>query len=221
MKMQLFSRFMLLPAALIAVAVSGAAIAVERIKVMALFSDKAMVEIDGTRRFLRAGERSPEGVTLISANSRGAVIEVGGRREQYQLGASYGGNFARTEKREVRITRNRQGAFITPGSINGRPTEMLVDTGATSVAMSEVEAKRLGIPYRLKGKESGVQTASGFAKAYQITLAKVQVGDIQVTNVDAVVIKGSSPQQVLLGMSFLQRVKMDVEGAVLILSNQP
>jgi aspartyl protease family protein len=221
MKIQFFSRCMLLSAALIAVAVSSAAIAVERIKVMALFSDKAMVEIDGTQRFLRAGERSPEGVMLISANSHEAVIEVEGRREQYQLGASYGGNFARTKKREVRISRNRQGAFVTPGSINGRSTEMLVDTGATSVAMSEVEAKRLGIPYRLNGKKSGVHTASGFANAYQITLAKIQVGDIQVTNVDSVVIKGSSPQHVLLGMSFLKRVKMDVEGSVLILSNQP
>jgi len=211
-------RLQLVVAALV---VSSAAGAVELLKVMALFPDKAMVEIDGTRRFLRAGERTPEGVVLISASSRGAVIEVDGSRENYQLGASYGGNFTKTGKREVRITRNPQGAFITLGSINGRSTEMLVDTGATSVAMSEVEARRLGIPYRLKGKKSGVHTASGFANAYQITLARVQVGEIELTNVDGVVIKGSSPREVLLGMSFLKRVKMDVEGSVLVLSNAP
>ncbi|HXK56208.1 MAG: TIGR02281 family clan AA aspartic protease [Gammaproteobacteria bacterium] len=214
-------RLMLFCAALIAVAVSSAAQAVERIKVMALFPEKAMVEIDGTRRFLRVGEPSPEGVVLKSANARGAVIEVEGRSEQYQLGASYGGNFAATAKREVRIPRNRQGSFVTLGSINGRSTEMLVDTGATSMAMSEVEAKRLGIPYRFNGKRSGVQTASGVANAYQITLAQVQVGEIELKNVDAVVIKGNSPPGVLLGMSFLNRVKMEVEGSVLILSKQP
>jgi len=218
-KIPSFSRWVLFAGALIAVAASAAAMAVERVKVMALFSEKAMVEIDGTRRFLRMGERSPEGVLLISANARAAVLEVNGRREKYRLGSSYGGNFADTGMLEVRIPRNNQGAFITPGSINGRSTEMLVDTGATSVAMSEVEAKRLGIPYRLKGKKSGVQTASGFAKAYQITLSRVQVGAIELSNVDGVVIKGSSPQQVLLGMSFLKRVKMDVDGAMLILSN--
>ncbi|MCB1868939.1 MAG: TIGR02281 family clan AA aspartic protease [Gammaproteobacteria bacterium] len=221
MNIHFIPRLVLLPAVVIAVAVSGAALAVERLKVMALFPDKAMVELDGTRRFLRAGEPSPEGVVLISANARGAVIEVNGRREEYQLGASYGGNFAETAVREVRIPRNRQGAFLTLGSINGRSTEMLVDTGASSVAMSEVEAKRLGIPYRLNGMKSTVRTASGFANAYQITLANVQVGAIELTNVDGVVVKGDSPREVLLGMSFLKRVKMDVEGSVLVLSNQP
>ena len=216
-----FFRLIVLSAALLLLAASSAVGAVERVKVMALFPDKAMVEIDGTRRFLRAGERSPEGVVLISADPHGAVIEVNGRRDNYQLGASYGGNFAESEKREVRITRNSQGAFVTLGSINGRSTDMLVDTGATSVAMSELHAKRLGIPYRISGKKSGVHTASGFANAYQITLGRVQVGEIEITNVEAVVIKGSSSREVLLGMSFLKRVKMDLEGSVLVLSSAP
>lgn len=216
-----FPRLYMLSAMLTLLAASSAAMAVERVKVMALFPGKAMVEIDGTQRFLRVGERSPEGVLLISADPHGAAIEVNGRRDKYQLGASYGGNFAKSEKREVRITRNSQGAFVTLGSINGRSTDMLVDTGATSVAMSEVHAKRLGIPYRISGKKSGVHTASGFANAYQITLARVQVGEIELTNVDGVVIKGDSPREVLLGMSFLKRVKMDVEGSVLVLSSAP
>jgi len=207
--------------ALIMCAVSAPVFAVGFLKVMALFPDKAMVEIDGTRRFLRVGEATPEGVVLISANSRGAVIEVDGKRENFKLGSSYGGNFAKTAAREVRIPRNSQGAFVTLGSINGRSTEMLVDTGATSVAMSEVEARRLGIPYRLDGVKSGVRTASGFAGAYQVTLSRVQVGDIELSNVDAVVIKGDSPHAVLLGMSFLKRVNMEVDGSVLVLTGMP
>lgn len=193
-------------------------VAVDLLKVMALFPGKAMVEIDGTRRFLRVGDATPEGVVLISANSHGAVIEVDGKRENFKLGSSYGGNFAKSAVREVRIPRNSQGAFVTLGSVNGRSTEMLVDTGATTVAMSEIEAKRLGISYRLDGVKSGVQTASGFANAYQVSLSRVQVGDIELTNVDAMVIKGNSPHAVLLGMSFLKRVNMEIEGSVLVLS---
>jgi aspartyl protease family protein len=207
--------------ALFFVLCSGAASAVERIKVVALFTDKAMVEIDGTRRLLKAGTPSPEGVKLISSNARGALIEVDGKRERYQLGASYGGNFARAEALEVRIARNRQGAFVTVGTINGRQVEMLVDTGATSVAMSEPEAKRLGIQYRLTGKRSGVSTASGYARAYKVNLDRVQVGEIALNNIDAVVIEGDSPRQVLLGMSFLNQVKMDVGDAVLVLKSEP
>lgn len=88
---------------------------------------------------------------------------------------------------------------------------MLVDTGASSVAMSEVEAKRLGIPYRLNGMKSTVRTASGFANAYQITLANVQVGAIELTNVDGVVVKVIHPVR-CCSMSFLKRVKWMSKG---------
>ena len=117
--------------------------AVERLRVVGLFSGKAMVEIDGQNRLLRVGKRSPEGVLLISATAREAVIEVDGKRSSYTLGSHVGSGFAKPDSREVQIWRDRQGAYRTVGSINGQTTDLLVDTGATSVAMSEVEAKRL------------------------------------------------------------------------------
>jgi len=196
------------------------ATAVEGIRILALFPDKAMVKIDGKQRFLRVGKPSPEGVLLISSNARGAVIEVDGRRENYKLSSHVGGNFAEPKLREVRIQRSNNGSYLISGSINGRPVDMLVDTGATSVAMSEKEAKRLGIQYRLKGKKTGVSTASGVAKAYALTLDRVRVGAIELLNVEGVVIEGNSPQQVLLGMSFLQEVDMDNQGTVLLLRSK-
>ncbi len=214
------SRHIVLLLLLLGISVPRFALPVERIKVMALFSGKAMVEIDGRQRLLREGQSSPEGVLLVSANARGAVLEVDGRREDYELGASYGGRFVKPEVREVRIPRNNQGAYMTVGSINGRSANMLVDTGATSVAMSEVEARRLGIPYRIKGRKSGVHTASGFANAYALSLRRVRVGQIELTDVDAVVIEGNAPQQVLLGMSFLGAVEMDVQGNMLVLRSK-
>ena len=53
--------------------------AVESIRVVGLFKDKAVVQIDGTQRMLSTGQTSPEGVKLISANAREAVMEVDGR----------------------------------------------------------------------------------------------------------------------------------------------
>lgn len=194
--------------------------AVERVKVMALFPGKAMLQIDGQQRLLRAGQRSPEGVLLVSATASEAVIEINGRRETYGLGSQVGGTFARREAVEVRIWADAQGGYRTTGSINGRMAEMLVDTGATSVAMSELEARRLGISYRVEGEPSGVRTASGFARAWSVTLDRVQVGEITLQRVEAVVIEGGSPAQVLLGMSFLGRVKIEQQGTVMVLQSR-
>lgn len=194
--------------------------AVEKIRVMALFQDKAMVEIDGKNRLLRKGETSPEGVLLISADSKGAVLEIDGHQEAYQLGNHVGGNFKQREATEVKIWRDNSGSFTTVGSINGRTVNMLVDTGATSVALSEREAIRLGVPYRLKGKKMMVSTASGRAMGYEITLGQVKVGSLTLRNVEAMVIEGDSPREVLLGMTFLNRVQMENQGTVMVLRSK-
>lgn len=194
--------------------------AVERVRVMALFADKAMVQIDGENRLLRVGQPSPEGVVLISANAREAVMEVDGRRDTYALGSHFGGSFAQPESLVVQIWRDRSGAYRTVGSINGLTTDMLVDTGATSVAMSESEAKRLGIQYQLQGIKTGVNTASGYARAYAVKLDRVRVGEIELRQVEGIVIEGDAPQQVLLGMSFLKQVEMENQGAMLLLRSR-
>ena len=195
----------------------GPAWPAERLRVVGLFAGKAMVEIDGRNRLLQAGERSPEGVLLISSTAREAVIEMDGERSSYTLGSHVGSGFAKPVSREVQIWSDHQGAYRTVGSINGQTTDMLVDTGATSVAMSEVEARRLGIQYRLKGERTGVRTASGYARAHSLLLDRVRVGEIELHQVEAVVIEGSLPQQVLLGMSFLKRIRMENKGTMLLL----
>lgn len=196
------------------------AAAVESIQVLALFSGKAMVSIDGRQRMLSQDQRSPEGVLLISANSREAVLEIDGVEQSYQLGQQINTRYQATEEAEAKIWLNGGDRYTTVGSINGRTVNFLVDTGATSVAMSSVEAKRLAIPYRLNGKQIVVSTASGYARGYAITLDRVKVGDIQLHNVGATVIEGSSPRQVLLGMTFLGRVTMVDQGEFMVLKKK-
>ena len=188
-----------------------------RVKVMALFSDRAMLEIDGQQRLLRAGQTGPAGVKLISADTHEAIVEIAGRREALGFGSSVGGTFAAREAAEVTIYRDLKGSYTAVGSINGRPVNFLVDTGATAIAMSANEAKRLGIAFRVDGDPVGVSTASGLVKGHRVTLDRVSVGDLALRNVEALIIAGDRPEQVLLGMTFLNRVEMRQDGTVMVL----
>jgi len=154
---------------------------------------------------------------LISADSRQAVIEVDGKRQTYPLGAHVSTQYTQPEVITAKIWRDQSGSYTTVGSINGRTVDFLVDTGATAVAMDTLDAKRLGIQYKLEGDHIYVGTANGRAPAYAVTLDRVQVGDITLHQVAAYVIDGAGSGRVLLGMSFLNRVKMEDQGSVLML----
>ena len=186
------------------------------IVVKGLFKNGAIAEINGKQRMLKVGRRSPEGVLLISADSQKAVAEVDGERRELVLDQRIGGTYAEPERAEVRIARGDNSHYYTPGRINNRPVNFVVDTGASSIAMHTQQAKALGIQY-LRGKVMLVGTANGTTEAYKITLNNVSVGDVVVHNVEAVVMEGMSPDYILLGNSYLSRVEMKVDSGVLVL----
>ncbi len=192
-------------------------LAVEQIYVEALFSGQAMVKVDGKRRLLKLNKPSPEGLLLISASSSEAVIEYEGERQTYPLGSRVSTNFSKPKQVSAKIWRDQGGSYRTVGTINGRTVNFLVDTGASAVAMYRSDAKRLGIQYRLEGAPMYVNTANGTAPAYEITLDRVQVGDILLRQVRGFVIESSGSGHILLGMSFLNRVTMENQGSVLML----
>jgi aspartyl protease family protein len=190
------------------------------VNVVGLFNDKAVVEIDGGRaRVLSAGTRTAEGVKLISASSDGAVFEIDGTRRTLQMGQSVSSSYASGKKPTVTLVADSRGHFVTMGSINGGSTQFLVDTGATSVAMSAAEARKLGIQY-LRGQQGYTSTAGGIVSAYKVTLNSVTVGNITLNQVDCVVLEGPGMPITLLGMSFLNRVEMKREGSTMTLVKQ-
>lgn len=196
-------------------------VAVERVQVVGLFKDRVVIMIDGQQRLLRIGQRSPEGVKLIRADSRKAVLEIDGRSVELVLDRGVGGQYRRPEAGpEARIYRNSGGMFMTVGTINGLPVNFLVDTGASQIAMNAREARRLGVDFRVDGERAAVSTASGYARAYAIKLASVKVGAIELQNVDALVIDGSHPTEVLLGMSFLSRLEIVNSNEVMVLKRK-
>lgn len=186
-----------------------------------LFKDTAIVMIDGQKRVLKAGRTSPEGVTLIRADSEMAVIEIDGQQDTYRLGKHISSNFkAAPEKATISITPDQNGMYLVNGSIDNFPVKFLVDTGATFIAMNEQQARRLGIDYKMNGVEGSTSTASGIAKAWYIKLKKVKAGPLMLRDVEAAVIKGEYPTKVLLGNSFLNRLQMVRHGQIMELRSQ-
>lgn len=192
------------------------------ISVTALFGGKAQISVDGGKpRMLSTGQTSPEGVKLISADSRAAVIEFQGKRQSLALGSGYkvtGVSVAAESApgASVTLTADTQGHYQTLGQVNGGTVQFLVDTGATSIALPSADARRLGINY-LSGERGYTQTANGRAAAYKIKLDTVKVGNITLYAVDAVVLEGDGLKTALLGMSFLNRTEMKRDGQALTL----
>lgn len=195
---------------------SSPAHAVEKITVVALFTGKAMIELDGKRRLLKRGQTSPEGVTLISATAKGATLEIDGQKKLYPLGRQIGSTYKQAAAaRPVRITPSATGMYATNGTINGRSVSFLVDTGATVIAMNRNEARRLSLNFRVDGTRGQATTASGVVDTYNVRLRKVRVGQIELRDVAATVVDGDFPAEILLGNSFLNRVDMRREGRIL------
>ena len=109
----------------------------------------------------------------------------------------------------VELSGNHHGQFQAGGMINGRTVQFLIDTGASSVSMSRSQAARLGVDFRRFGKPAVSHTANGMVNCWVVLLDKVKVGPIVVSSVEATVRDLDDESPILLGMSFLGRVKME------------
>ena len=190
------------------------------VNVIALTAGKAVVVIDkGKPRTLAVGETSPEGVKLIGATSESATFEIAGKRQTLttgQQGALGTGSSSGGAPAVVSLTADSRGHFMTTGTVNGMSLRFMVDTGASTIALSVDDAKRSGVNY-LAGSRGRVQTANGVAVVYFVKLDSVRVGDITLNNVDAAVIEGDKLPVALLGMSFINRMEMKRAGDTLTL----
>jgi aspartyl protease family protein len=196
---------------------SGSVAAVD-VTVAGLFPNKALVQIgSGPLQTLSIGQKTAEGVALVSVQQDAATFEIEGKRITLGLGHARVGRSSAAAS--VQLTADVRGHFITDASVNGAPMRFIVDTGATMIAIPESEARRLGLDYR-RGSKAMMGTANGNTPAYLIKLDEVRVGDVALNNVDAVVIEGEGLTHSLLGMSFLNRMDMKREGDIMTLTKR-
>lgn len=117
-------------------------------------------------------------------------------------------NVTRTNSiQAVRIKKGWSGHFVAKTVISNVPIDMVVDTGASTIVLSQEDARRLRIPLRNLRYNVQVQTANGSSEAARVYLDVVSVGSVKIHNVEALIVKPGSLNQSLLGMSFLSRLR--------------
>jgi aspartyl protease family protein len=182
-------------------------------------TQKALLVIDGEPHTVSVGT-TVRGVRLLTLSDAQAEVEVGAARRTLTLGAgpvraSVGPTSSGSA---IVLTAGTNGHFRTMGQINGKAIEFMVDTGASSVVISQQDADRLGLDY--KNAPMGLaSTANGTAPFRLITLSAVRIGDVEIANVEAAVIPAPM-RGALLGNSFLMRFQMKRENDVMRLEKR-
>jgi aspartyl protease family protein len=174
----------------------------------------------GAPKGVAVGE-SHQGVKVISTSGEHAVLEFGGKRHTLRVGdapASFGGTGGAPRGNRIVMNAASGGHFFSPGTINGRTVQFMVDTGATTIALDAVEAQRVGLDYRA-GQPVQMNTANGIAQGWRVKLGSVRIGEVEVFEVDAVVSRLPMPY-VLLGNSFLNRFQMKRDNEQMVLERR-
>jgi aspartyl protease family protein len=105
--------------------------------------------------------------------------------------------------RSIELTRDPNGYFYADVRINGAPVHMLVDTGATDIALSRDDAQMAGLPVSIGMNDVIGRGADGAIKGEPVVLDRVSLGDKTVERLPAIVL--NSGNQSLLGQSFLSK----------------
>ena len=188
------------------------------IGVVGLFPGKAVLVVDGAGpRTYEVGSTVAPGVKLVAADQSGATLESRGRRDVIALG-SHVNRQAPSAQAGTVLQADERGHFIAQGMINGTPVRLLVDTGASLIALPAAEAKRMGIDY-LRGSRATVSTANGVVPVYRVRLDTVRIGELELNQIDALVQEQGLPIA-LLGMSFLNRTEMRRSGEQMTLQRR-
>ena len=205
--------------ALVALLACGPAAAID-VALIGIIGDKAAVLAvgGGEPKTVKVGQKW-RGVAVLAVERERATVEIDGARRTLALGQHYrSGDGAASGRQSVTLSADTRGHFVSDGSVNGLQVRFMVDTGASVIALPAADAARLGIDYR-KGERGLVQTASGTAPVYRVTLDQVKLGGIALAAVEAVVIE-QGLEIALLGMSFLNRLEMKRDGDTMTLTRR-
>ena len=109
--------------------------------------------------------------------------------------------------RSLSIPRDARGHFQTNGRIDGQRVDFMIDTGASVVALNEKSAARFGLRPQPSDYKASVNTANGVIKAAPTRIAMIEIGELIVRDVDAMVLPDEALSENLLGLSFLSKLK--------------
>jgi len=201
-------------------AAAAGAHAASSVMLTGTIGSRAILIVNGAPPKTVAVGETFQGVKLVSLQAEQAVVELEGKRVNLRMDTpvSIGGGTGTGGGSRIVLPADSRGHFMTQGAINGRPVTFMLDTGATSIALSADDAQRIGLDYS-KGQRIQISTANGVSSGYRLRLRSVRVGDVEVYDIDAIV----SPQPmpfVLLGNSFINRFSMRRDADQMVLEKR-
>ena len=142
------------------------------------------------------------------------------QRAPTRVAASQERNDAATSngRRTTELIAQRNGHFFAEAEINGRAVNVMVDTGASMVALAYEDARAVGLVPRDSDFTRRTNTANGIAKFAPVEIDRLTIGNVEVRNVRAAVMEEGKLDTTLLGMSFLSRLgRVDMRSGRLVL----
>lgn len=199
---------------------AAAPLAQADVALVGAMKEKALLSVNGAPpRTFAVGATLPDGSKLVAVTSGSATIEEKGQRYTVRLGEYAAAAPAASGRGALVLAPDANGHYAVTGEINGFPVNMLLDTGASLVAIPAPLARSFGIDYRVKGRRAFTQTAAGLSEVWIVKLDRVKVGDFEFANVDASISEAGLPV-ILLGNSVLKRLDMKTESGMLTLSKR-
>jgi len=132
------------------------------------------------------------------------------------------GRAASRSGRSVEIARGNTGDFQIGTQVNGVRVPMVLDTGASSVVLTNDAARAAGLPIEMVKYTVMVETANGRTQAAPVTLDRLAVGNVVERSVPALIAQPGQLRRSLLGMSFLNRLQSwEVRGDKLVMRGYP
>src|SRR4051794_24557517 len=163
-------------------------------------------------------------VAQVASHSTGAVYEAAAASRNSQPGkadqaadlkANNPPQFSSNDG-SIALDRSADGHFYADVRINGNPAHMLIDTGASGIALSRDDARAVGLATSIGMNDVVGEGADGVVRGEYVKLDRVELGPLSASGLDAVVL--NSGQQSLLGQSFLSKFSsVQIEGNKMVL----
>lgn len=119
---------------------------------------------------------------------------------------------------DIRLSRRADGHFYASPSIGGSQLEVMVDTGASFVALTGKDAQAAGLRWSDSDLQPVARGASGVVEGVPVIVDRIELNGIEMRDVEAAIVPDGLPVT-LLGQSYLRRFnRVEIEGDSMILS---